>query len=154
MLNENLKHQILRYISGDLNDAEAKEITELIQNSDEVKNYYNETKNLWDALDLVESIEPRSDYIARFWEAVDKKENKTFTHLIKTVNKKFAFVGSLAVFLLISTFMINNYFGIVESENSGYDLNSEVLLNDLDESLSLKAPDYLSVYGPWEDVEN
>ena len=67
---------------------------------------------------------------------------------------RFAFAGSFGVFIVICSFIINSYVG-----NNGDNIylntsEDESLLTNLDESISLKTPESLDIYGPWDDLEN
>ena len=155
MLDEEKKQKIISLLSGELDDDEAREAENLIRSSEDAAEFHRVTSKLWDTMDSAEQIEPSADYISNFWRRVEKDEKKSsFISFLGKINKKFAFVSSLAVFLLISTFVVNNYFYVSEEENNITNSGNGLLLGNLDDSMSLKTPDSLSIYGPWDEFEN
>ena len=155
MLDDDKKQKIVGLLSGELDGEEAKEVEELIRLSVDAAEYHRETSKLWATMDSVEQIEPSADFMSDFWKRVENEEEKSsFFSFLGNFNKKFAFVGSLAVFLLISTFVVNNYFYISEDENYLTNSGNGLLLGNLGDSMSLKTPDSLNIYGPWDEFEN
>lgn len=156
MIDEKTYQEIEDYFSGELNEEESKSLLLKVKESEELRGHFEESEKLWGYMSSLETIEPGPDYIQKFWKAVSKdeeKKNRSFFNF-NFMNKKWAFVSSLAVFLLLSTIIINNF--VVDEEKSGYvyDADDELLVNNLDEALSKNSPEGLNVYGPWDDLEN
>ena len=156
MIDEKTINQIEGYFSGELSDEESKNLLSKVHDSDELKEHFEESEKLWNYMNSLESIEPSTDYITRFWKTVSADEEKQNRSLFQFnfLNKKWKFVSSLAVFLILSTIIINNF--VLEEEKSGfvYEADDELLVDNLEEALSKNTPDVLNVYGPWEDLEN
>jgi len=156
MIDEKTINQIEGYFSGELSDEESKNLLSKVHDSDELKEHFEESEKLWNYMNSLESIEPSTDYITRFWKTVSADEEKQNRSLFQFnfLNKKWKFVSSLAVFLILSTIIINNF--VLEEEKSGfvYEADDELLVDNLEEALSKNTPDVLNVYGPWEDHEN
>lgn len=156
MIDEKIINQIEDYFSGELNDEESKSLLLKVEDSDELRKHFEESSKLWSYMASAETIEPSPDYIRRFWKIVSSNEEKKSRSFFQFnfMNKKWTFVSSLAVFLLISTIIVNNF--VLEEEKSGYvyEEDDELLIHNLEEALSKNTPDVLNVYGPWEDLEN
>ncbi len=156
MIDEITIHKIEDYLSGELSDEDAGNLLSKIDDSEELKEYFIESQKLWDFMGSADIIEPTGDYITRFWNNVSREEekrNKSFFNF-NFINKKWAFVSSLAVFLLLSTIIVNNF--VLEEEKTGYvyDADDELLINNLEDALSMNSSEQLNLYGPWEDLEN
>lgn len=156
MIDEKTYQEIEDYFAGELNEEQSKNLLTKVNGSEELMARFRESENLWNYMSSLESIEPRPDFIQKFWNAVsqdEEKKNSSFFNF-NFLNRKWAFVSSLAVFLLLSTIIINNF--VVDEEKSGYvyDADDELLVNNLDEALSKNTPEGLNVYGPWDDLEN
>jgi len=156
MIDENTVQNIEDYFSGELNDEESKILLSKVNGSEEVQKHFEESKKLWNYMASVEEIEPGNDYIRKFWKTVssdEERKSRSFFNF-SFMNKKWAFASSLAVFLLLSTIIVNNF--VLEEEKDGYvyDADDELLFNNLEEALSKNSPEGLNVYGPWEDLEN
>ena len=156
MIDEKTINQIEDYFSGELSDEESKSLLSKVEDSEELRDHFVESEKLWNYLSSVETIEPTPNYIRRFWNSVssnEEKENRSYFQF-NFLNKKWKFVSSLAVFLILSTIIINNF--VHEEEKSGfvYEADDELLVDNLEEALSKNTPDVLNVYGPWEDHEN
>ena len=156
MIKDELKEKINSYISGELSDAETVEVRKLIESSEEINAYYQETISMWGMLDSLEIIDPEPDYISKFWNRVEKKEKRSGVSFFDffNLNKKLAFAGSFGVFVIICSFIINSYVGNNGNEVYLSNMDDESLLTNLDESISPKTPDSLNIYGPWDDLEN
>jgi len=156
MINQDIKDKIHSYISGELSDLESSEVKKLIESSEEFNAYYQEINNMWGMLEKFETLEPSTEYAAKFWDKVESEKNRTgFTLLnLFNLNKKWAFAGSFGVFVVICSFVINSY--VANNGNGIYfnNFDDETLLTNLDESINPKTPDSLKVYGPWDDLEN
>jgi len=156
MIDEKIINQIEDYFSGELNDEESKSLLLKVEDSDELRKHFEESNKLWSYMASVDTIEPSPDYIRRFWKIVSGNEEKKSRSFFQFnfMNKKLTFVSSLAVILLLSTFIVNNF--VLEEEKSGYvyEEDDELLIHNLEEALSKNTPDVLNVYGPWEDIEN
>ncbi len=145
MLEDKLKEKIHRYILNDLTPGEEQEVLQLLQESEEIQNYIKLSRLTWDALDDIPSIEPESNYMGKFWEKVEEENSKKF-NIFEYLNLNWAFVGSFAVFCLVSVFIINIYIS-----NRGYDLSDEELITQLEDSIAVNSSSSLDVFGPWEE---
>ena len=156
MIKEDIKEKIQSYISGELTDIESSEIRKLIETSQEANSYYQEIKSMWSMLENFEKIEPNPDYISNFWNKVENEtsRNKFSFFDLFNLNKKWAFAGAFGVFIIVCSFVINSYVGNNGNNNYVNNLDDESLLTNLDESISLRTPDSLNIYGPWDDLEN
>ena len=156
MVSEETLQQIDDFFSDELSDTDKSELLSKVESSEEVRARFEESRKLWSYMDSAESIEPEPDYIRKFWKEVSEEEEKNSKSFFpfNFMNKRLAFATSLAVFLLLSTIMVNNF--ILEEEKTGYvyDADDELLINNLEEALSLNSHHGLNVYGPWEDTEN
>jgi len=156
MIDEITIQKIEDYLSGELSEEEAGNLISKIDNSEDLKEYFLESQKLWNFMGSADIIEPKGDYVTKFWNNVSREEekrNKSFFNF-NFFNRKWAFVSSLAVFLLLSTIIVNNF--VIEEEKTGYvyDAEDELLLNNLEDALSMNSSEQLNVYGPWEDLEN
>jgi len=156
MIDEKTINQIEEYFLGELSEEESKNLLSKVGDSDEIRDHFEESKKLWNYVSSIETIEPSHDFIHKFWNTVsinEQNNNKSFFKF-NFLNIKWKFVTSLAVFLILSTIIINNY--VLEEEKSSfvYEADDELLVGDLEEALSKNTPDVLNVYGPWEDLEN
>lgn len=156
MIDDLTKQQIDDYFSGELNENDTRSLLQNVDSSEELKQYFTESEKLWDMMKSAEQLEPLSDYIERFWNNVSKDEekNKKFFAFFEYFSLKWRFVGSLAVFLIIGTVVVNNF--ILEEEESGfvYEADDELLINNMDEALSKNTDESLNIFGPWYDLEN
>ena len=156
MVSEETLQQIDDFFSGELSDTDKYELLSKVESSEELRARFEESRKLWSYMDSAEAIEPEADYIRKFWKKVSEEEEKNSKSFFpfNFMNKRLAFATSLAVFLLLSTIMVNNF--ILEEEKTGYvyDADDEILINNLEEALSLNSHHDLNVYGPWEDTEN
>ena len=156
MIDDLTKQQVEDYFSGELNEEESKILLTKIDTSEELKQYFRESESLWSIMSSAELLEPREDYITRFWNKVSKDEDKKKSSFsfFSNINLKWGFAGSLAVFLILSTIIVNNF--VIEEEKSGfvYEADDELLINNLDEALSKNTHESLKIFGPWEDLEN
>ena len=156
MIDEITIQKIEDYLSGELSDEEAGNLISKIDNSEDLKEYFLESQKLWNFMGSADIIEPKGDYVTKFWNNVSREEekrNKSFFDF-NFFNRKWAFVSSFAVFLLLSTIIVNNF--VIEEEKTGYvyDAEDELLINNLEDALSMNSSKQLNVYGPWEDLEN
>ena len=156
MIDEITIQKIEDYLSGELSDEEAGNLISKIDNSEDLKEYFLESQKLWNFMGSADIIQPKGDYVTKFWNNVSREEekrNKSFFNF-NFFNRKWAFVSSLAVFLLLSTIIVNNF--VIEEEKTGYvyDAEDELLINNLEDALSMNSSEQLNVYGPWEDLEN
>ena len=156
MIDEKTINQIEDYFSGELSEEESKNLLLKVEDSDELKIYFEESEKLWNYMNSLETIEPDPNFITRFWDNVtaeEEKQNRSFFHF-NIFDMKWKFVSSLAVFLILSTIIINNY--VLEDDRSGfvYEAEDELLVDNLEQALSKNTPDALNVYGPWDDLEN
>jgi len=156
MIDEITIQKIEDYLSGELSDEEAGNLISKIDNSEDLKEYFLESQKLWNFMGSADIIEPKGDYVTKFWNNVSREEekrNKSFFNF-NFFNRKWAFVSSFAVFLLLSTIIVNNF--VIEEEKTGYvyDAEDELLINNLEDALSMNSSEQLNVYGPWEDLEN
>ena len=156
MIDEATLQQIEDYFSGELSEEESNSLLLKIEGSAELREHFEESEKLWNYMSSFETIEPGPDYIQKFWKKVSDEEDKKSRSFFpfNFMNTKWAFATSLAVFLLLSTIIVNNF--VTEEEKSGfvYDADDELLLNDLENALSKNSAQGLNVYGPWEDLEN
>jgi hypothetical protein len=156
MIDEKTINQIEDYFSGELSGEESKKLLLKVEDSDELREHFEDSSKLWNYMASVETIEPSPDFIRRFWKIVSSNEEKNNRSFFKFnfMNLKWKFVYSLAVFLLLSTIIVNNF--VLEEEKSGYvyEADDELLIENLEEALSKNTTDVLNVYGPWEDLEN
>jgi len=156
MIDEITIQKIEDYLSGELSDEEAGNLISKIDNSEDLKEYFLESQKLWNFMGSADIIEPKGDYVTKFWNNVSREEekrNKSFFNF-NFFNRKWAFVSSFAVFLLLSTIIVNNF--VIEEEKTGYvyDAEDELLINNLEDALSMNSSEQLNVFGPWEDLEN
>jgi len=156
MIDEITIQKIEDYLSGELSEEEAGNLISKIDNSEDLKEYFLESQKLWNFMGSADIIEPKGDYVTKFWNNVSREEekrNKSFFDF-NFFNRKWAFVSSFAVFLLLSTIIVNNF--VIEEEKTGYvyDAEDELLINNLEDALSMNSSEQLNVFGPWEDLEN
>lgn len=154
-MDESYKQKIQTYLSGDMNKEESLEVEKLLAGSLEIQNYTRDSQSIWNMLDTVDDISPDDNYIAKFWDAVsgiEKNENKGVFNLFNLWKKKTTFAASFATFLIISAILVN-FFVIDQGENNKYVYNKadEELLDNLDRAITLNTPEYLRVYGPWDE---
>ncbi len=156
MIDEITIQKIEDYLSGELSDEEAGNLISKIDNSEDLKEYFLESQKLWNFMGSADIIEPKGDYVTKFWNNVSREEEKRKKSFFNFnfFNRKWAFVSSFAVFLLLSTIIVNNF--VIEEEKTGYvyDAEDELLINNLEDALSMNSSEQLNVYGPWEDLEN
>ncbi len=156
MIDEKTLQQIEDYFSGELTEEESRDLLLKVENTGELRDRFEESRKLWSYMGSFETLEPGDDYIRKFWKNISKEEEKKNSSFFpfNFMNRKWAFVSSLAVLLLLSTIMVNNF--VTQEEKSGfvYDADDELLLNDLENALSKNSTQGLNVYGPWEDLEN
>ena len=154
MINEKTINQIEEYFSGELSEEESKILLSKVESSDELKIYFEESEKLWNYMNSFETIEPDPNFITRFWNNVSAEEEKESSSFFQFnfLDKKWKFVSSLAVFLILSTIIINNY--VLEEDRTGfvYEAEDELLVDNLEQALSKNTPDALNVYGPWDDL--
>lgn len=154
-MDESYKEKIQSYLSGDMNKEKSLEVEKLLAGSLEIQDYTRDSQSIWNMLDTVDDISPDDNYIARFWNAIseiEKNENKSVFNLFNLWNKKTTFAASFATFLIISAILVN-FFVIDQGGNNKYvyDKADEELLDNLDRAITLNTPEYLRVYGPWDE---
>ncbi len=156
MIDEKTALLIEDYFSGELSEDESNNLLLRVKSSEELSAHFEASKKLWNYMGSVDELEPEPDYIRKFWKKISKEEEKKSRSFFNFnfMNKKWAFVSSLAVFLLLSTIIINNFVLNEEKEGYVYDADDELLIDNLDEALSKNSHEGLNVYGPWEDLEN
>lgn len=80
---EEIKFMIPDYISGQLNDAEKVLVEEAIRDSAEVREFYNETKGIFDFVSSVKLEEPAPGYwnslLPRIHDKIESREARSFS---------------------------------------------------------------------------
>ena len=145
MLNDKIKEEIQKYILDELDQEKKLEITALINSSGDARKYYELSKLTWDKLDEAAKVEPNPNYISNFWNTVAQQPSSGFD-FFGLFKNRFAYVGSFAVFCIISVFIINMYLS-----NNGVSLTDEEILVQFEDSLAVSTDSSLDVFGPWED---
>ncbi|MEE9213823.1 MAG: hypothetical protein V3U54_03380 [Thermodesulfobacteriota bacterium] len=153
MINEHDKDRIIRYLSGDLVGEELISVEKLISEKLEYKEYYENLKRSWEALEHIEDIEPKGNYVSDFWNKVEMSESKTNTGYLNFFRSRrtgWTLVGSFVSILIIGVFI----FSLFSSRNTNVsftdlDKRDEMLLIDVDNSISRNVTEILEVYGPW-----
>lgn len=147
MNKKDIKEKIQMLLCGDLSLEEKKEIEKLIGQSVEINNYYLKSKDLWKDLESLDEIQPSNNYITKFWNKVEEKENSRFD-LMLYLRNYWRFAGSFAVIIIAGVFVINSYTG---NESADFVLNpdDQEILNQLDNAITLNGDSTLEVYGPW-----
>jgi len=154
MINEHDKDRIIRYLSGDLVGEELISVENLISEKLEYKEYYESFKRSWEALEHIEDIEPKGNYVSDFWNKVEMSESKTNTGYLNFFHSwrtGWTLVGSLVSILIIGVFI----FSLFSSRNTNVsftdmDRRDEMLLIEVDKSISRNVTEILEVYGPWD----
>jgi len=110
MINEHDKDRIIRYLSGDLVGEELISVEKLISEKLEYKEYYENLKRSWEALEHIEDIEPKGNYVSEFWNKVEMSESKTNTGYLNFFRSRRAgwtLVGSFVSILIIGVFIFS-----------------------------------------------
>jgi hypothetical protein len=154
---ENFKNLIMDYTIGSLGQSQMNELKVHLDACKECNEFLRFADLEWKLLDKWEGIEPRDDYITRFWERSNNREANPKRSLFKLFNYpvlNWSYISVLAVLLIILVAAIF----YVRTENSAVkftekDREDEKLLFDVDRTISFDSADMLEIYGLW-NVDN
>ena len=152
MLNEDLKLKILEYLCDDLSVDEKQIIEKIFEENDEVKKYYNNCLASMKLLDSVDSIEPASDYVYKFWNRVSESELKSFKNILSNPGlfiQRWVLVFSFFV-IVVAGSLIFNYLSNDSGSKFAIDERDEEVMINLDRSLKVQTISYLDTFGPWD----
>lgn len=147
MIREEIKTKIQMYICDDLTGEKRLSVEKLISESEEVKEYYLKSREVWDNLENIDEISPSERYVSDFWKKADEKENTGFDPFFFLKNH-WKLAGSFAVFMIAAAFLINSY-NYSNTQEFVISSDDEEILNQLDNAITLNGDSALEVYGPW-----
>lgn len=147
------KELIQKYISGDISDKEKSILNSLLQEDPELDSYIKRSEQVWKLLSETDDIEPNPNYISNFWTKVrEEKDNRSRLAKLLDLNIRWIFISSFVTVLLASAIILNIFVMEETVETSlVFDKQDEVLLKNLDKSITKKTAASLEVFGPWEE---
>lgn len=150
---ENFKNLILDYTIDTLDESQMNDLKAHMDVCNECKEFLSIADQEWKLLDRWEGIEPKDDYITRFWERSDRREEghkRSFFNLFSYQMPNWSYVSVLSLFVIIIVAAIiyimaeNNVVKYTEK-----DREDEKLLFEVDRTISFDSADMLEIYGPW-----
>jgi hypothetical protein len=157
---ENFKNLILDYTTDQLDQPQMNELKVHLDVCSECGEFLRFANLEWKLLDKWEWIEPKEDYIVKFWERLDHREEGPRPWLLSLFNYRvpnWSYTSVLSLFLVIVVIAIV----YVNTENSVVkytekDREDEELLFEVDRTISFDSADMLEIYGLWDfdDVNN
>jgi hypothetical protein len=154
---ENFKNLIIDYTIDNLGQSQMNELKVHLDVCKECNEFLRFADLEWKLLDKWEGVEPRDDYITRFWERSSNRERGPKPSLFKLFDypvPNWSYISVVALLLIIFVVAIM----YVRTENSVVkytekDREDEKLLFDVDRTISFDSADMLEIYGLW-NVDN
>jgi hypothetical protein len=153
---ENFKNLILDYTLDHLGRSQS-ELKVHLDVCNECSEFLRLTDLEWRLLDKWERIEPKEDYIVKFWERLDHREEARkpwLLNLFKYRVPNWSYISVVSLFLII--FVVAIVYVTTENGAVKYtekDREDEKLLFEVDRTISFDSADMLEIYGPWS-VDN
>lgn len=150
---EKFKDLIIDYTIDDLDASDMSRLKAHIDVCNECNEFLRFASLEWKALDKWEDIEPKEDYIIRFWERLNNWEEghkQGFFNLFNYRLVNWSSMSVLSVFLImvITTIVfVTSQDSVVEFTEK--DREDEKLLFEVDRTISLDNADVLEIYGLW-----
>ena len=151
---ENFKNLILDYTIDALDESQMNELKVHLDACNECNEFLSFANVEWKLLDRWEGIEPKDDYIARFWERSNHLKEGRKTSLFNLFNYQvpnWSYVSVVSLFVII--FVAAILYVITENNVVKYtekDREDEKLLFEVDRTISFDSADMLEIYGLWK----
>lgn len=150
---ENFKNLIIDSTIDDLGEPQMNELKVHLDACNECNEFLRFADLEWKLLDKWEGVEPRDDYITKFWERSNNRGKGSKTSLFKLFNYRvpnWSYISVVALLLIIFVVAIV----YVKTENSVVkytekDREDENLLFEVDRTISFDSADMLEIYGLW-----
>jgi hypothetical protein len=151
---ENFKDLILDYTIDDRDKSQMDELKVHLDVCSECNEFLRFANLEWKLLDKWEGIDPKEDYIIKFWEGLNHREEGPKPWLFKLFDyrvRNWSYISVLSLFLIISVVAIV----YMTAENSVVkytekDREDEKLLFEVDRTISFDSADVLEIYGLWK----
>ncbi len=154
---EKFKSLILDYTIDDLDESRMNELKVHLDVCNECNEFLSFADLEWKLLDKWEGIEPKDDYITKFWERSGHREVGRKPSLFNLFNYRvpnWSYISVVFLFLII--FVVAIVYVTTENRVVKYtekDREDEKLLFEVDRTISFDSADMLEIYGLWK-VDN
>jgi hypothetical protein len=151
---ENFKNLILDYTIDVLDVSQMNELKVHLDVCNECNEFLSFADLEWKLLDKWEGIEPKDDYITKFWESSSHREEVRRPSLFNLFNYKvpnWSYVSVVSLFVII--FVAAILYVMTENSVVKYtekDREDEKLLFEVDRTISFDSADMLEIYGLWK----
>ncbi len=150
-----IKELIVRYSSGDIEEAEKVLVDEHVRDCNGCEQYFIRSERLWDTLDSWDEIEPERGFVTEFWNKVSAEEDKAkagFFGWLRGFKPKLAVSGALATVFIVGIFTFALLGpGTLDGVFRSGDEKDEIILSELDRATNSETSELLAIYGPWDN---